>query len=376
MKKCIAELPMVTAPKPKEELIMYLCAAMEAVSAMLLTERDSRQTPIYFVSRTLQALEINYNSIEKPVLALVHATRRLRKYFQLEAFDITYRPRTSIRGQILADFIAERLDEEGPSIEAEEGEEFTYVLRFEFEASNNEAEYEALDRRANGCKDLVEKVDSCLVANQINGSYKAKEQSMIRYLEKAKALVNNFKTFSIEQVPRSKNKIADALSKIASTSIAHLTKQVLVEILKRKSIEEREILAVVEEEGYCWTTPLIEYLMEGTLPAKTKKERALKIKERQYTMINVVLYRKSFLEPWLRCVGPTQAEYVVKEIHEGSCSMYSGPRSIMAKAIRSGYHWPTMHKDARNIIRKCDDCQTHRSVPQNPQQKFTPITSC
>ncbi|GKB80174.1 hypothetical protein Tco_0947069 [Tanacetum coccineum] len=63
-----------------------------------------------------------------------------------------------------------------------------------------------------------------------------------------------------EKVPRSENKKADALSKIASTAFAHLTKQVLVEILKRKLIEEREILVVVEEEGYCWMTPLIEYL--------------------------------------------------------------------------------------------------------------------
>ncbi|GKB21317.1 reverse transcriptase domain-containing protein [Tanacetum coccineum] len=163
MKKCIAELPMVTVPKPKEELIMYLCAAREAISAVLLTERDSRQIPIYFVSRALQAPEITYNSIEKVVLALVHATRRLR------------RPMTSIRGQILADFIAEKPDEEGPSAEVQaketvhepwimftdrssclegsgsgliltspEGEEFTYALRFEFDASNNEAEYEAL----------------------------------------------------------------------------------------------------------------------------------------------------------------------------------------------------------------------------------------
>ncbi|GJW78156.1 reverse transcriptase domain-containing protein [Tanacetum coccineum] len=92
-------------------------------------------------------------------------------------------------------------------------------------------------------------------------------------------------------------------------------------------------------------------------------------------MINGVLYRKSFLEPWLWCVGPTQAEYVVKEIHEGSCSMHSGPRSMVAKAIRSGYYWPTMHKDARNIIRTCNDCQTHRPVPRNLQQKLTSITS-
>ncbi|GJT38619.1 hypothetical protein Tco_0938484 [Tanacetum coccineum] len=84
-----------------------------------------------------------------------------------------------------------------------------------------------------------------------------------------------------EKVPLSKNKKADALSKITSTSFAHLTKQVLVETLKIKSIEKREILAIVEEEGYCWMTPLIEYLMEGTLPEETIKAHAIKIKARQ-----------------------------------------------------------------------------------------------
>ncbi|GJV42365.1 reverse transcriptase domain-containing protein [Tanacetum coccineum] len=263
MKQCITELPMVTAPKPREELIIYLCATREAISAVLLTDRESQQMPVYFVSRALHATEVNYSSMEKLVLALVHASRRLRRYFQahpiavitdqpikqilsrpenirrilkwkfkLEAFDITYRPRTSIRGQ---------------------------------------------------------------------------------------------------------NKKADALSKIESTSFAHLTKQVLVEVLKEKSIEETEILVVVEEEGYSWMTQLLEYLTDGTLPA--------------------------------------EAEYVVREIHEGSYSMHSCPRSMVAKALISGYYWPTMHKDARNIIQKCEDCQVHCLVPKNPQQKLTPITS-
>ncbi|GKD66588.1 reverse transcriptase domain-containing protein [Tanacetum coccineum] len=130
------------------------------------------------------------------------------------AFDITYRPRTSIRGQILADLIAEIPDEEGPLMEVQaeeaipepwtlftdgssclersgaglilmnpEGEGFTYTLRFKFDASNNEAEYEALVAGLRiaeqmGVKNLIAKVDSCLVANQINGSYEAEEQSM------------------------------------------------------------------------------------------------------------------------------------------------------------------------------------------------------
>ncbi|GJY31435.1 reverse transcriptase domain-containing protein [Tanacetum coccineum] len=51
------------------------------------------------------------------------------------------------------------------------------------------------------------------------------------------------------------------------------------------------------------------------------------------------------------------------------------PRSVVARALRSGYYWPTMHRDARDMIKKCNDCQVHRPIPRQPQQELTPITS-
>nr|GFC07485.1 reverse transcriptase domain-containing protein [Tanacetum cinerariifolium] len=65
----------------------------------------------------------------------------------------------------------------------------------------------------------------------------------------------------------------------------------------------------------------------------------------------------------------------MREIHEGSCSMHAGPRAIVTKAMRLGYYWPTMHKDARDMIRKCSDCQVHRPMARHPQQSLTPITA-
>ncbi|GJV93265.1 reverse transcriptase domain-containing protein [Tanacetum coccineum] len=180
---------------------------------------------------------------------------------------------------------------------------------------------------------------------------------------------------SIKQVSRIENKKADALSKIASTSFAHLSKQALVEKLKEKSINELEVLAVLEEEGNTWMTPIYEYLTKETLPAKVNKARAVRRKSQQFAVINGVLYKKSFLGPWLRCVGPLQENYVLREIHEGSCSMHAGTRSVVAKALRTRYYWPTMHKDARALIRACQDCQVHKPIQRNPQQKLTSITS-
>nr|GEW32744.1 reverse transcriptase domain-containing protein [Tanacetum cinerariifolium] len=309
MKKLIAELPTLTAPMQKEELIVYLAAAKESVSAVLMTEREANQMPIYFVSRALQCPKINYTPIEKLVLALVHANKRLKRYFQ--AYPIVVIIDQPIKRVLsrpeIADFIVKRLKDDSlvTSIEVEEelpdpwtlftdgsscvdgfgasliltnpkGTKFTYALRFRFDSTNNDDEYEALIAGLRiaeqmGIKNLQTNVDLRLVANQVNGSYIAKESSMIQYLEKVKTLAINFRKFSIKHVPRSKNKKADALSKIASTSFAHLTKQVLVEELKEKSINEAEVLAVVEEEGSTWMTPVYEYLTEETLLAEKEK---------------------------------------------------------------------------------------------------------
>ncbi|GJZ66512.1 reverse transcriptase domain-containing protein [Tanacetum coccineum] len=398
---------MLTAPKEKEELIIYLAAAKEAISAVLMTERGgnaSRRLKRYFQAHTIVVIT------DQPIKQLLSKSkingRMLKWKFELEGYDIQYRPRTSIKGQILADFIVERPDEESPDkLMAEpevgmatdgsscidgsgarliltnpEGVEFTYAMRFRFEATYNEVEYEAFIAGLRiaeqmGVKNLQANVDSRLVANQVNGSYVAKESGMVQYLEKVKTLASNFKEFSIKQIPRSENKKADALSKIESTSFAYLNKQVLMEELKERSIHEKEVLAIVEEEGQTWMTPICEYLTKEILSEDKKKARVVRRKASRYTMINGTLYKKSFLGPWLRCVGPLQANYVLREIHEGSCSMHSGPRFVVANAIRTGYYWPIMHTDARKLIRECNDCQIHRPIPRNPQQNLTPITS-
>ncbi|GJZ03672.1 reverse transcriptase domain-containing protein, partial [Tanacetum coccineum] len=124
MKKLIAELPMLAAPKEKEELIIYLAAAKEAISAVLMTERGGKQLPVYFVSRALRGPEINYTSMEKLVLAFLSISGRMLKWkFELEGYDIQYRPMTSIKGQMLAEFIVERPDEESPDEPMAEPEE-------------------------------------------------------------------------------------------------------------------------------------------------------------------------------------------------------------------------------------------------------------
>ncbi|GKB74617.1 reverse transcriptase domain-containing protein [Tanacetum coccineum] len=144
---------------------------------------------------------------------------------------------------------------------------------------------------------------------------------------------------------------ADALKKLAAVQFDHLSKEVLVEVLNERSVEAQEVNMVVEEEGPTWMTPIQNYLEKGILPKDPVDARTLMEKIRNYTMKDGVLYRKSYLIPLMRCVGPLQANYVIREVHMGSCGMHDEPRQVVAKAMNLGYYWPFMHRDARELIR-------------------------
>ncbi|GJT60888.1 reverse transcriptase domain-containing protein, partial [Tanacetum coccineum] len=88
-----------------------------------------------------------------------------------------------------------------------------------------------------------------------------------------------------------------------------------------------------------------------------------------------VLYRKSYLVPLMRCVGPLQTNYVIREVHMGLCGMHDGHRQVVAKAMNLGYYWPSMHRDVRELIRACDDCQAHASVPRLLKADMISVTS-
>ncbi|KAK3005490.1 hypothetical protein RJ639_017357, partial [Escallonia herrerae] len=166
---------------------------------------DSKQFPIYYVSKVLQIAELRYVATEKLAFALLIAARKLHPYFQshtitvltdkplrrilhkpdllgrlvlwsveLGEFDIQYKPRPSIKGQALANFIVEctlPIDEvkshvaqpdvfawmlyvnglsntmgsgAGLILKGPDGLIVEYALRFHFQSTNNEAKYETL----------------------------------------------------------------------------------------------------------------------------------------------------------------------------------------------------------------------------------------
>jgi len=139
---------------------------------------------------------------------------------KLSEFDIQYRPRTSIKRQVVSDFIAEFTNVEGQGakevpqwsihidgssnkqaggasviLHSLEGDKIECMVRLDFLTTNNEAEYEALIigldlARATGAENLVVYCDSQVVISQVNEDYECKNEQMKKYLEQMKDRVN------------------------------------------------------------------------------------------------------------------------------------------------------------------------------------------
>ena len=89
------QAPMLIAPELREDLFMYLSMSEHAVSTVLL--RIKGLQPMYYISKTLVDAEMRYLPLEKLVLALVHATRKLPHYFQAHTvFFLTEYPLQSL----------------------------------------------------------------------------------------------------------------------------------------------------------------------------------------------------------------------------------------------------------------------------------------
>ncbi|GKF24691.1 hypothetical protein Tco_0077013, partial [Tanacetum coccineum] len=89
---------------------------------------------------------------------------------------------------------------------------------------------------------------------------------------------------------KNQNKKSDALSKLASMTFEHLTKEVRIKVLAKRSIEEKEIPQVETKEEESWMTPIHEYLVSGLLPEDLKEARKIRVKAPQYKLIRGSLY--------------------------------------------------------------------------------------
>jgi hypothetical protein len=147
LKQYLSDLATLTSPDLEITLLLYITALPSAVNASLVQEKakddKAHQCLVYFVSKVLISSKCNMTELEKIAYAVIMASHKLRHYFEahkvrvtsdrglrellrnpeasariakwaaeLSGYNITFNPRTSIKSQVLADFI---VDWTGPS---------------------------------------------------------------------------------------------------------------------------------------------------------------------------------------------------------------------------------------------------------------------
>ncbi|KAL2246834.1 UNVERIFIED_CONTAM: Retrovirus-related Pol polyprotein from transposon [Sesamum indicum] len=417
LKTYLRSPPLLANPREGDVLYLYLAVSDNAVSSVLIKEEGKVQNPVYYVSKMLQGAETRYAEIEKLALAVVVTARKLRPYFQshrivirtnhplrniltrpeasgrmikwtveLGEFDITYQGRTAEKAQILVDFMVEisgtqkdvetwMLHVDGSSnannggagilIEGPAGMEIEVAARLSFPVTNNEAEYEALLLGLElaleaGAQILEVYTDSQLVAMQVEGIYETKERSMTDYLKKAKERMQKFSKCTVRQIPRNENERADALSKLGAT-LAGIKDRKITVIVKERSAISEGIETNMVTSRCLWIEDIAAYLREGILPIDAGHARRIKFKAPRFALVGTQLYKRTVEGPLLKCLEDVQARYVLQEIHEGNCGNHSGARSLAQKVTRQGYFWPTLMKDCKEFVRRCEKCQKFAS---------------
>jgi ribonuclease HI len=401
LKRYLSSSLLLSNPTPGEPLFLYLAVSDRAVSAVLIRIKDTVQCPVYYASKTMTEAETHYPPLEKVGLALITAADKLPQYFQahtvylvtqypvqamfnkadftgriwkwgakISALGVKYLPRTAIKWQVLADFVAEfaptsKQNNLGESTPQEDSPDHTgwwkvYVdgasnskgsgtgvviitpdetvieqsIRLNFKTSNNEAEYEAVlaglkSAKTLGARRLIVYCDSLLVASQINGEYMARDERMSAYLLKVQTAMTDFETVRIEQIGRNLNNHADALATLASVLSADFKRFIPIETLTTPSTDQPANYINAITVGPCWMDPYVTYLKEGVLPEQKKEAEIIRRKTARFWLSkDLKLYRRSFSGPYLLCVHPDVIEDLLYEIHEGICGSHTGGRSL------------------------------------------------
>ena len=248
-----------------------------------------------------------------------------------------------------------------------EGGVINHAIRLQYSTTNNETEYEALlvglkIAKTVGTTSLLVQSDSKLIIGQVNREYEAKDEQMQRYLQLVHCLMKSFEEVSLTCILCEQNAIVDQLARMVLSDNPIEDDK----IVKSSSIEGIEINPVITNNT--WMTPIMLFLKDGNDPKKAGK---LRVQASRFTLMQRVLCKMAFSLPYLRCLAKDEADYVLREVHEGICGKHSRPRSLSQKLVHVRYYWSSMQRDAIDFVRKCDKYQRFGNLTHSSPKELT-----
>ena len=122
-----------------------------------------------------------------------------------------------------------------------------------------------------------------------------------------------------------------------------------------------------------WMAPIYEYLQTGSVPEDDLEADRLSRKAKMYTLVEGVLYKRGTQGVLMRCIPQSEGLILLHDIHSGICGTHASYRTLVGKAFRQGFYWPTALYDAKELVKKCVQCQFHSRQIHQPAQALQTI---
>ncbi|XP_070039449.1 uncharacterized protein [Nicotiana tomentosiformis] len=124
-----------------------------------------------------------------------------------------------------------------------------------------------------------------------------------------------------------------------------------------------------------WRNKYIDYLNTGKLPSDSKEWTAMHTNVAKFSLSEGTLFRRTFDGPFAICLGMGDTEYVLREVHEGTCGNNSGVESLVQKLIIAGYYWINMEEDVKDFVRRRNGYQRHAPIIHQPGELLHSVLS-
>ena len=119
----------------------------------------------------------------------------------------------------------------------------------------------------------------------------------------------------------------------------------------------------------------MSYLKDGVLLEDKEEARKLRVRAARFILLDELLYKRGFSQPYLRCLTQDESLYVLKDVHEGAYGNHLGARSLVHKIVHTGYYWPSTQVDAKAYVKACDKFQLYSNIRRQSFEYLTPMVA-
>jgi hypothetical protein len=206
---------------------------------------------------------------------------------------------------------------------------------------------------------------------------------MDAYCLEVHKLENKFYGLEFHHVVRDNNVAVDVMSKLGSTR-AQVPAGVFVHELHTPSIPEPALATTNPAPSQAgqevmmidvdWRQTFIDYIREQkVLTDKNLAEQIIRW-AKSYVLVGDKLYRRgATFGVLMKCVPREEGKDILEEIHKGICGNHASSRTLVSKAFRRAFYWPTTLGDADELVKRCQGCQYFAKQQHVPSYKLVTI---